>query len=112
MRYAWIESQRDNYSICLMCRVLEVSRSGFYEWRKRPPSEQAKRREQILHAAAASHAASGQIYGYRKVREDLLEQEIFCCLETVRRVMRSAGLSSKVKRSFVTPPTPGIRQPS
>ena len=101
MKYAWIASQCDHFPVRTMCRILEVSRSGYYEWRKRPPSDQTQRRETILMAARESHAASNQIYGYRKVHKDLVEQEIPCCPETVRRVMRSAGLFSKVKRKFV-----------
>ena len=84
-----------------MCQVLEVGASGFYDWRDRQPSQQQQRHEQIGQAAARSYFESKRIYGYRKVYEDLREEEVVCCEETVRRVMRQMGLYSRVKRKFV-----------
>jgi len=51
VRYAWIETQRDSYPLKLLCRVLQVSRSGYYIWRRRKPSTRVQRREQIGQAA-------------------------------------------------------------
>lgn len=101
MKYAWIQNHSDQYPVCVLCRTLNASRSGYYEWRKRPPSKQTRRRDAIGNAASESHQASDSVYGYRKVHKDLQEQQIFCCLETVRKVMRSEGLFSRVKRKFV-----------
>jgi len=47
MRYAFIEDHRTTWPIAIQCRVLAVSRSGYYECRRRPVSEQAKRRETL-----------------------------------------------------------------
>ncbi len=44
MRFAFIDAEKVNYPVRLMCRVLEVSRSGYYAWRKREPSKQSKTR--------------------------------------------------------------------
>ena len=84
-----------------MCRVLDVSSSGFYAWQDRKPSAQQQRREHVAQAAAESYLQSNRIYGYRKVWEDLLEAGIVCCEETVRRIMSELGLYSRVKRKFV-----------
>lgn len=59
------------------------------------------RRKSIAHAAAHSYFESNRIYGYRKVHDDLLEENINCCRETVRRIMRDIGLHSRTKRKFV-----------
>jgi len=101
MRYQWIKKHRRSYPLALMCRILEVSTSGFYDWsdRKSPPRRQ--HRDQIAQAAARSHFESHRIYGYRKVCEDLTEQQISCCPETVRRVLGELGLFSRTKRKFV-----------
>lgn len=40
MRYAFIEDHRTAWPITIQCRVLTVTRSGYYEWRRRPVSEQ------------------------------------------------------------------------
>ena len=44
---------------------------------------------------------SRRIYGHRKVHEDLMEDGVICCRETVRRIMRDIGLYSRIKRKFV-----------
>ncbi len=102
MRYAWIDQQRDCYPLKLLCRVLQVSRSGYYAWRRREPSPRAQRRRQIGQAAQQSHRDSHGTYGYRRVHRDLVDdQEIACCRETVRRVMAEWGLCGRHKRRFV-----------
>jgi putative transposase len=102
VRYAWIETQRDSYPLTLLCRVLRVSRSGYYAWHQREPSPRAQRRQQIGEAAQQSHRDSHGTYGYRRVHRDLVDdQEIACCRETVRRVMGELGLFGSHKRRFV-----------
>jgi putative transposase len=102
VRYAWIETQRDCYPLKLLCRVLQVSRSGYYAWRRREPSTRDQRREEIGQAAQQSHRDSHGTYGYRRVHRDLVEDhEIACCRETVRRVMGELGLVGRHKRRFV-----------
>ena len=102
MRYAWIDPHRDSYPLGLLCRVLQVARSGYYAWRRREPSPSAQRRQQIGQAARQSHRDSHGTYGYRRVHRDLVDdQEIACCRETVRRVMAELGLSGRPQRRFV-----------
>jgi transposase InsO family protein len=84
-----------------MCRVLRVSVSGFYDFSDRAPSPRKQHREKIAQAAARSHFESNRIYGYRKVWQDLEQEQIGCCAETVRRVLRELGLFSRRKRKFV-----------
>jgi len=102
VRYAWIETQRDFYPLVLLCRVLRVSRSGYYAWRGREPSPSAQRRQRIGQAAEQSHRDSHGTYGYRRVHRDLVDDhEIACCRETVRRIMAELGLFGRPKRRFV-----------
>lgn len=102
MRYAWIHTQRDCYPLNLLCRVLQVSRSGYYAWCRRPPSARAQRRQEIARAAQRSHGDSHGTYGYRRVHRDLIEDhQIACCRETVRHVMGDLGLRGRHKRRFV-----------
>ena len=103
MRYAWIETQRDDYPLNRLCRVLQVSRSGYYAWRRRQPSATAERRQAIARGVQQSHRDSHGTYGYRRVHQDLLDDHAMaCCRETVRRVMADLGLSGKQKRRFIT----------
>jgi len=102
VRYAWIHTQRDCYPLQLLCRVLQVSRSGYYAWRRREPSARAQRRQEIARAAQRSHGDSHGIYGYRRVHRDLIEdRQIACCRETVRHVMGDLGLRGKHQRRFI-----------
>ena len=102
MRYAWIAEHRDSWPIAAMCRTLRVSPSGFYDWRSRKPSARSLLRDRIALAVAESHAESHQVYGYRRVHTDVVEDhEIPCCDETVRNVMSALGLRGKHKERFV-----------
>ena len=100
MKYAWIKKRKRLFPIAVMCRVLKVSTSGYYDSIKRLPSDQQIRRKFLSQAIAKSYFESNRVYGYRKVYEDLQEETVVCCLETVRRIMRNIGLYSRIKRKF------------
>jgi putative transposase len=102
VRYAWIRAHAVEFPIGAMCRVLNVSISGYYAWRRRKPSAQQVRRELLSDSIVKFHKACKGAYGYRKIHEDILEtSEQPCCLETVRRIMKSKGLRSTRGRKFV-----------
>ena len=101
MKYAWIKTHKRQFPVAVMCRVIKASLSGYYDSLKRPASQQLLRRKSIAQAAAHSYFDSNRIYGYRKVYDDLLEENIVCCKETVRRIMRDIGLHSRIKRKYV-----------
>jgi putative transposase len=102
VKYAWIRDHAAEYPVALQCRILAVSRSGYYEWRLRKPSKRQERRAVIAEKAVVFHARSNGVYGYRKVFHDIVEEaKVTCCRETVRKIMREKGLVSKVKRRFV-----------
>ncbi len=101
MRYRWIKKHRKSYPLALMCRIQQVSTSGFYDWLNRSPSPRQQRRDKIAQAAARSHFESNRIYGYRKIWQELADQHFACCAETVRRVLQELGLRSRTKRKFV-----------
>ena len=111
MRYSWIKKERKSHPLALLCRVLQVSASGYYDWLGRKPSPQQQRRDAIGQAAARSYFESHRIYGYRKVWEDLAELEIACCPEMVRRGLQDLGLFSRTKRKFVVTTDSNHSQP-
>jgi putative transposase len=106
VKYAWIHEHRDSYPIAVMCHVLEVSKSGYYESVGRPPSARAVRRERIRNSVRQVHAESHGIYGSQKIaavldtRDDLER----ACRNTVQRAMQELGLRSRVSKKF-TPTT-------
>lgn len=85
----------------MMCRVLQVSRSGFYAWRRRAPSTQSKRRAQLTKQIQAAHAESRAIYGSPRVHAELKAQGVKCCQNTVAKLMRQHNIRSKTRRRFV-----------
>ncbi len=79
-------------SIVKMCRWMEISRSGFYEWRSAPESATAKRRGELALIIRKSFDDSNGTYGYRRVHADLAAWGVPCGPELVRSVMRELGL--------------------
>lgn len=106
MKYAWIHEHRDSYPVALMCEVLEVSKSGYYDSLDRQPSQRAQRRERIRMAVRQVHAESRGIYGSYKIAQQLQQHENLeqACRNTVAAAMREMGLKSKVCKGF-TPTT-------
>ena len=106
MKYAWINQYRDSFPVRIMCNVLNVSPSGYYDSIDRPPSERAKRHERIQKAVEQVHAESHGIYGSVKVAEELQRRDDMesACRNTVAMAMREMGLKSRVVQHF-TPTT-------
>ena len=106
MKYAWIAQHRDSFPVSVMCDVLNVSPSGYYDSIGRPPSDRAKRHERIQQAVEHVHAESHGIYGSHKVTEELQKRDDLesACRNTVAAAMREMGLKSRVCRRF-TPTT-------
>lgn len=75
-----------------MCKWLDVSRSGFYDWKSRPQSVTAKRRELLKIKVKALFDANNGEYGYRRVHAALARGGELCSPELVRRLMRELGL--------------------
>ena len=55
MRFRFILAEKASYPVALMCRVLQVSRSGFYAWARRPESDRSRTDRKLLVAIRASH---------------------------------------------------------
>ena len=94
--YATVPSMRrtEAPSIVLTCLWLHVSRSGFYEWRHRPRSATARRRETLQQLIAMSFEASDGTYGCRRIHADLAARGIAGGSELVRFIMRELGFQS------------------
>ena len=104
MRYACIDENRGNYPISMMCRVLEVSDSGYYDWRNRRgrghESKRGKEDRVLLDRIRVSHGASRRTYGSIRVRRDLLEEGYVCNHKRIERLMREGDLRAKAARRF------------
>ena len=100
MKYDFMRSHADQFSLTGMCRVLSVSRSGYYAWRCRGPS--AHQREDLTLTAHVRriHNASREAYGTRKVWKTLVAEGIACGRNRVARVRRENGIEARRRRRF------------
>ncbi len=100
MRYRCIHRRRTRYPVQMMCRVLKVSRSGYYAWRVRPESQRATTDRELTRVIRRLHAESKGVYGSRNIRLDLKDEGYHYGRHKVARLMRIAGLSGVPKRRF------------
>ncbi|MEN3584094.1 IS3 family transposase [Streptomyces sp. ZYX-F-203] len=109
-KYEFIETMRLDaeeyaYTVEFMCQRLGVSTSGYYDWRSRPDSATAKRREELKLLIRKAFEMSDSTYGYRRVHAQLARWGVSAGLELVRQLMRLLGLvpcQPKPKRFSLT----------
>lgn len=103
-RFELIDAEKADHAIAKMCTWLEVSRSGYYEWRDRPASATTRRREHLTQLIGQIFVAEHETYGYRRVHRELGRRGEECSAELVRALMRELGLVPVQVRAF-TPTT-------
>ncbi len=105
-KYAFIDATEAatprRYGIKNMCRWLGVSASGFFDWRTRPVSAQARRRVELAALVRWSFDRSGQTYGYRRVHADLARRGVKVGEDLVRDLMAAEDLVACQPRPFRT----------
>lgn len=84
-----------------MCRVLEVSRSGYYDWLDRPESLRAKRHRELTVKIRQAHIESRKTYGSPRIHRDLTDQGDRVGRNTIACLMKRADIQSKVHKRFV-----------
>jgi putative transposase len=98
VRFRFIEKYAKRFGVRPLCQLLEVSPSGYYAWRKRPPSKRTREDKVLRALIEAIYKANRSIYGYRKVYARL-QTDIPCGRDRVARLMRENGLRGKQKRA-------------
>lgn len=101
MKYAFIRQQADHYPVSRLCQALEVSASGYYDWRDRPESERAKQNRALLSKITVFHRASRGIYGSPRIHRDLIESGEQVGINRIARLMQCHGIQSRMARKFV-----------
>ena len=100
MRYEFIRDQAVQYPVSLLCQVLQVTRSGYYAWRRGPESARAQEDRRLLVKIQTSHTTSKQTYGSPRIHAHLCQQGETCGRHRVARIMRAAGVVAKHRRKF------------
>jgi putative transposase len=83
-----VDAEKAHYPVAVLCEVLEVSRSGYYDWRKRPSCERSKADAQLAVQIAAAHTKSRKRYGSPRVHRALRRKGIRVGKKRVERLMR------------------------
>ena len=95
MIFKFIEDHRREFRVDLMCRVLDVSRSGYYAYRQRPTSKRKMANEVLLGHVRTVFEESGGTYGSPRVYQELRKRALVCSEKRVARLMRLGGLRAK-----------------
>jgi putative transposase len=90
--FRFIEAEKANHAVSTMCRVLEVSRSGYYAWSSRPPSERAVANAALVDEIRRVHAESDGTYGSRRVHAELRREGHEVNRKRIERLMRLEGI--------------------
>jgi putative transposase len=110
--FRFITAQKAEHSIKTMCRVLEVSRSGFHAWATRAPSARAVADERLTERILEIHQANRKVYGSPRIHAELaMADGVRIGRKRVERLMRQAGISGLIarKRGKTTVSVPGVR---
>ena len=108
MKFGFIAKHRAVWPVRVLCEVLEVSASGFYEWLGRQPSRRSVANTKLTGLIRQSFEASDRTYGSRRVWRDVLAWGEHCGIHRVARLMRAAGLAARRKRRR-SPNDTGVR---
>ncbi len=101
MRFTAIQEEKANYPVAMLCRVLEVSRAGYYAWEGRETSARQKADAALVERIRQVHESSRRTYGSPRVRAELKAQGQRVGRHRVARLMRRAGLRARRRRRFV-----------
>ena len=100
MKFAFIDAEKAQWPIAMLCPVLGVSSSGYYAWRRRPPSERAKRDARLAVEVRLAHKRGRGQYGSPRVHRELKAHGHRIGKKRVERLMRQEGIQGQRKRRF------------
>jgi putative transposase len=101
VRFAFVKEHQRRWPAAVICRVLKVTRSGFYAWLKRKPSTRQKRQEELTAKIRLAHAENRELYGSPRVHRALLIDGETVSRNTVAKLMRRAKIRAKTRRKYV-----------
>jgi putative transposase len=102
VKFAFIEEHLASlFPLDVICQMLEVSRSGYYAWQRRPDSDRAIRREELAIQIQRVHADNRRVYGSPRIYRELKAQGQNVCENTIADIMKERKIRAKTKRKFV-----------
>jgi transposase InsO family protein len=101
VKFAFIKENRAFWPVVAMCRVLRVSRGGFFAWLKRPACARSRRQQELIGKIRLAYQDNRELYGSPRVHRALLIEGERVSRNTVARLMRQEKIRAKNKRKFV-----------
>jgi putative transposase len=101
VRYRFIREQHQWHRLTALCRVMKVSRSGYYQWLSRKPSARAREDERLWPKVRDLHYERREAYGSRRLEQDLRAAGEICSRHRIARLKRINELWTKRRRRFV-----------
>jgi transposase InsO family protein len=98
VNYAFIAEHAAAFPVRRMCEVLDVSPGGYYDWRKRPPSQRQQANEKLLAAIRREHEVSRQTYGSPRIHAALKRQGFEAGRKRIARLMQAHGIVGKAPK--------------
>jgi transposase InsO family protein len=95
-----VKRNENQFPISVLCKVLQVSRHGYYAWKKRARAASCERDKVLLNKIMDAYSSGRGTYGYRRVYSYLSEKGVGCSLGTVRRIMHNHGIFRKASRKY------------
>lgn len=106
MRFGCIRAHDGQFDIRMMCRVLDVSVSGYYRWRDRPPAARTVHDAELIERLREHHRVSRQTYGRLRLRAALRDDGVRVSGKRVRRLMKLGGITVRTRRRTRPRPIP------
>jgi putative transposase len=101
VKFAFIDAEKAFHRITKLCRLLKVSRAGFYAWCGRPPSDRTAEDARLTILVREAHERSRRTYGSPRVHVELAEtHQVFISRKRVIRIMQQEGLKARVRKRF------------
>lgn len=91
---------RLKYAVPKLCRILEVSISGYYAWQKRPPSKRSQEERRLAVEIQAAHKRNRGVCGAEKIQRDMADNGIYAGICRIKRIKRKLGIYCKQKKKF------------
>jgi putative transposase len=100
MKYRFIHDYRSTFRVKKMCRIFNISRSGYYGWKRRPMSIRQKENEKLVDHIRKACKVGRKVYGSPRITKELKSQGIVCGKNRIARLMKVNGIRAKMKRRY------------
>jgi transposase InsO family protein len=100
LKFALVDAEKAEYPVAKLCRMMGISRSGFYAWRRRCESKRAREDRRLRVLVREAHERSRRTYGSPRVHAELRARAVRVSRKRVVRLMRLEGLRARVRRRY------------